>query len=133
MALTDVQKSYIRDNSGDDTLDNATVPAYEVSDTTLQAIYDDTAQGNGDLNKTVYYAILRRWGKAARMVGLSGEFGNAQHNQKFEQLERLLKLWGGITGLGGGTVTAGLLHLRLDYSYDDMVADAADSSESINS
>lgn len=120
MALTAAQLSYIRDNSGDDLPDNAGTPAYEVSDATIQAIYDDSTMGASDLDKTVVYVIRMRWGKAARYVSLSGEFGNAQHNQKFEQLERLLKYWEGVTGLGGvGILTTGILDLELDEPCPD--------------
>lgn len=123
MALTAAQISYIRDMSGDDTQDSSS--AYEVSDATLQAIYDDSAQGNSDLDKTVVYVLRRRVGKAARLFGKSGELGyTEQQQQKFENLKGLLADWEARLGMTGGILRAGLLYHHLDYTDDDADADA---------
>lgn len=127
MALSADQLSYIRDNSGDDTLDSA--GAYEVPDTTIQAIYDDDDTGDEDLNRTVFYVIRRRLGKAARLVSLSGEFGNAQHNQKFENLRKLLALWSSITGIEivtSGTLTMATISTGIDTPCPDGLPDCLD-------
>lgn len=96
--LTIPQYLYIRQNSGDNEV------THEVDDDAVQDIYDDTAQGNSNLNRTVYYVILRRYGLAAALVSVTTQQTgtSSASNQKFDQLERLLKLWGTITGIGGG-------------------------------
>lgn len=114
MTLTTAQKEYVRDNSGDD------LEPYEISDASIQAIYDDATQGNSDLDRVIVFVLRRRLGKAARMVSLSGEFGSAQHNQKYEQIERLIQRWEGMTGLGGsGILSAGVLNLGIDEPCPD--------------
>lgn len=122
MALTADERVYIRDMSGDDTADSD--GNYEVSDVALQTIYDDAAQGNSDLNRTVYFVIRRRLGKAARLVNKTGQYQNDMHRQKFENLKELLALWSDLTGLGKGTLTSGILAMRLDYNDDDLTTDA---------
>ena len=104
MALTADEISYIRQNSGD----NDTTP--EVSNATLQVIYDSTTEGMSSLDRTVYFVIRRRLGLAAALVATSTPDipSSVSANQKFEQLERLMKLWAGITGIvGGGGVVIG--------------------------
>lgn len=114
MALSAAQLEYIRDNAGDD------LTPYEVSDVSVQAIYDDATQGASDLNATVVFVLRRRLGKAARLVTLSGEFGSSQHNQKYEQIARLLKYWENYTGIGGGgRITMGTISLGIDQVSDE--------------
>lgn len=115
--LTTAQINYIRHNSGD-----SEVP-YEIDEDILQELYDDSDQGNSVLNDTVYYVILRRLGLAVAGVAISSpETGgmNTALNQKFEQLERLLKTWGDITGLGGQGLRAGVITLGIDEVADDV-------------
>jgi hypothetical protein len=102
MALSDsaANLAFIRDAIGDNKTDSAS--AYELSTATLDVIYADTTQGNSDLTRTIVWALRRRWGMAINAVGLSGEFGNAQHNQKQEQIKKLLDYWEGVAGMAGG-------------------------------
>jgi hypothetical protein len=102
MALSDspANLAYVRDAIGDHRTDNAS--AYDLSDATLDAIYADTAQGNGDLMRTVVWALRRRWARAINAVNLSGEFGNASHGDKQKQIKTLLDYWEGMAGMSGG-------------------------------
>lgn len=96
MALTTDEKAYIRDNSGD--------TESLISDATLQVIYDSSTQGNSDLDRTVYHVIRRLYARFAKLVATSTPDipSSVSANQKFEQYEGLLKLWGAITGIGSG-------------------------------
>lgn len=100
MALSTTEKAYIRDNTGDNESS-----AYKLSDATLQAIYDDATQGGSDLDKTVYYALRRLVGIYAREVDsvTSPQTGlSYAASQRFKNAQKLLELWGGITGIGVG-------------------------------
>lgn len=98
MALTATQLSYIRENTGD----NSTTP--KLTTASLQAIYDDANEGNGDLKHTVYYALVRLYALAVREFASvsSPVTGMAVARSPFSHYERLLKLWGDITGIGLG-------------------------------
>lgn len=111
----------VRQQSGD------TVVDYDVSDVQIDAIYVDTAQGNLNLWRTAYYVAVRRYGIAVNQVSLSGEFGNAQHNQQFDQLERLIKFLGGMSGLGFGGITLGVNTVHA-YRADSDQTEAPDYS-----
>jgi hypothetical protein len=110
MPLSDAEISYIRDNSGDDEV------TYKVSDATLQLIYNDTALGNTNLNRTVYYVILRLLGKAAKAVDKSNEVDSLSlsSSQWYDHLEKQLALWGSITGIG---VASMALTMTSTYTY----------------
>jgi hypothetical protein len=73
--------------------------------------------------------LRRRLGLAVRDVDLSGEFGNAQHDQKFQHLKDMLAYWEGRTGLGsgvgGGIIGSMLMGLHLDETEDDVEADVS--------
>lgn len=98
MALTAAEEAYIRENAGD----SGITP--KLADATLQAIYDDAEQGNSDLDRTVYFAIRRLYAIAVReFVSVSSPVtGMAVARSPFSHYERLLKLWGDITGIGLG-------------------------------
>ena len=90
----------MRDAIGDHKQDNAS--AYDLSDATLDAIYDDADQGSSDLTLTIVWALRRRWARAINAVNLSGEFGNASHGDKQKQIKTLLDYWEGVAGITGG-------------------------------
>lgn len=113
MTMTSAQLAYVRDCIGDDEA------AYRISDSSLNAIFDDTTQGNSNTDRTNVFALRRLLGKARRLVALSGEFGNAQHNQQFEQTERLLTYWEGRTGMHGGVLSSGVIDLVIDEECSD--------------
>ena len=120
MALITEEKAYIRDNSGD--------TESLISDSTLQVIYDSSTQGNSDLDRTVYHVIRRLYARFAKLVATSTPDipSSVSANQKFEQYERLLNLWAGITGLPGagdmvtGTLSVGVISLGIDTTEDDV-------------
>lgn len=107
MALSDTAAdlAYVRDNIGD-----TESSAYKLSNATLDAIYASSTQGNGSLNDTVYFALLRLVGIYSREVdsitspqtGLSYS-SSKRHDNTVKQFER----WGRITGRGGSGVTMG--------------------------
>lgn len=99
MSMTAAQILTIRRRVGDNNTDNATPPAYELSDTVLNAIYDDSTLGDSDIDRTTVWAIVERLGMAVNHVSSSGELSSKQHNQKYEQLERLLDKWLTLTGI----------------------------------
>lgn len=125
MALSTAQKAYVRDAIGDHRQDNATpTGAYDLADATLDAIYDDTTQGNSDLTRTIVWALRRRWARHINYVDLSGEFGNAQHSQKQEQIKKLLDYWEGVAGMAGGqTIGSTATHT---YRADSLQTEAPD-------
>lgn len=102
MALSAAELAYIRDNTGDN---SDVVSALKLSDATLQAIYDDAAQGNSDLDRTVYFTLRRLVGIYAREVDslTSPQTGfSYAASQRFNNVRKLLDIWGGITGLAVG-------------------------------
>lgn len=117
--LTSDQLDYIHGESGE------AGPDYEVSSATLQIIYDDPNLGSSDLSRTIYFALSRRVALASELVDKSNEVDNlsVRSSQKFDHLEKLLARWGGITGLGGAPLKAGVLSLHLDTTCDDILAD----------
>lgn len=101
--LSAAQLLIIRRRIGDHRQDNQTPSGmYDLSDTVIEAIFDDANMGNSDMLLTTVWCLRERWGMAINDVGLSGEFGNAQHNQKQEQIKTLLDYWEGMAGLSGG-------------------------------
>jgi hypothetical protein len=100
MALTAAQIAYIRSCIGNVKADSA--GAYEVTAANLQAIYDDTEQGNGDLNTTIVWALRWRWGMAINDTATYSDLGTNALNQKPAQIKKLLDYWEGVTGMAGG-------------------------------
>jgi len=121
--LTAPQILTIRRRIGDNKTDNSS--AYELSDATIEAIFDDATMGDSDMLKTTVWCLRERLGMAVNGVALSGELGNASHNQKFEQIERLLAFWEDRAGMTGGAISTGSLALRIDYTGADETADAS--------
>ena len=98
MPLSADQKAYIRDNAGD-----YQSADYEVSDATLQVIYDDTEQGNGSLNRTIVWLLRRLVGLTARHITKSDTEGRTEQlEQLHEHYKGLLAYWEGLTGMSGG-------------------------------
>jgi len=123
MALTTDELAYIRESSGD--TDTASP---DVSDAKIQWIYGNSAQGDGDLDKTVYYVIRRRLAKYATDVesATTPQTGTSYSASKYSQLRNLLDIWAGITGLPGsgglntGSLSTGVISLGLDTTEDDV-------------
>jgi len=112
--LTVAQLTEIRDGIGD------TCSPYDVSDVTLQALYDDAARANGSIDCVKAYALRSRYGATVNLVPISGELGNIQVNQKHTQIKALMDFWAGICGIGGaGGLTAGAIDLGLDEPCPD--------------
>ena len=106
--LTADQIASVRAGTGD------TISPYDVTDEQMQAIYDDASAANGDLNRLHVYMLRRRLGIAANLVALGGDGASTAYQQKFAQLQALLAYWQRLTGLDGGTLSAGTLALELD-------------------
>jgi hypothetical protein len=134
MAMTAAQKAFVRDATGDHRTDNASTPAYDLADATLDAIYDDATQGDSNLTRTIVWALRRRWARAINAVDLSGEFGNASHSQKQEQLKTLLDYWEGVAlseGVGDGLgIQSGGSAVTYTYRADSLQTEAPDYSSS---
>jgi hypothetical protein len=111
--LTATQMAYIRENAGD------AGTTLKLVDETLQVIYDDAEQGNGDLDRTVYFAIRRLYAIAVReFTSVSSPVtGMAVARSPFAHYERLLALWGNITGIDSalGRLSVGSIDYALDY------------------
>lgn len=134
MAMTAAQKAFVRDATGDHRTDNASTPAYDLADATLDAIYDDATQGDSNLTRTIVWALRRRWARAINAVDLSGEFGNASHSQKQEQLKKLLDYWEGVAlseGVADGLgIQTGGSAVTYTYRADSLQTEAPDYSSS---
>ena len=132
MAMTAGQKTFVRDATGDHRTDNASTPAYDLSDTVLDAIYDDATQGDSNLTRTIVWALRRRWARSINAVDLSGEFGGASHSQKQAQIKKLLDYWEGVAlsegvaeGLG---IQTGGSAVTYTYRADSLQTEQADYS-----
>lgn len=111
MALTANQLSYLRDMAGDD------CTPYDVSDDTLNDIYDDATQGASDINYTLVWMLRRIVGKKAKLVGQTNiETGNNQQlQQSYEHYKELLAYYERMYGLTSyGTLSVGVLSLGLN-------------------
>lgn len=107
MALSDTAAdlAYVRDNIGD-----TESSAYKLSNATLDAIYASSTQGNGSLNDTVYFALLRLVGIYSREVDsiTSPQTGLSYSSSKrYDNTVKQFERWGRITGRGGSGVTMG--------------------------
>lgn len=92
----------------------------DLTDAEIDAIYTDVDLGNSDLDRTTFYVVRERLGVAVNSTAISNPTGGITRNQKFEQLERLLKYWGGVAGLGGEDLSVGVLSLGIDSTCDDL-------------
>lgn len=95
MALTisSTDLSAIRRRTGD-----SSAP-YDLADTDIDAIYTSASEGNLSLDRTTFFVLRERLGIATNAVAISGTSGGITRNQKFDQIWRLFKYWGEITGL----------------------------------
>lgn len=134
MAMTAAQKTFVRDATGDHRTDNASTPAYDLSDTVLDAIYDDATQGASNLTRTIVWALRRRWARAINAVDLSGEVGGASHSQKQAQIKKLLDYWEGVAlseGVADGLgIQTGGSAVTYTYRADSLQTEQADYSSS---
>jgi hypothetical protein len=106
--LTPDQIAAARAQSGD------TVSPYDVTDTQMQAIFDDPAAAAGDPDRLIVFILRRRIGRAANLIAVGGDGLDAAYQQRFAQLRALLAYWESLTGLDGGRLTSGGIALRLD-------------------
>lgn len=95
-ALTTLQKSMCRADIGDMNL------PYDVDDSMLQSLFDDSTLANGSLTKLRVYALRQRRGIAVNATGVTNQYGGVSRNQKLEQIERLLTYWENFTGVSAG-------------------------------
>lgn len=105
MPLDPTQLAYVQRYAGTQ-LDSAT----------LDAIYDSALEGNSDVNYTVYYALLTRrnaaWDQIAQTTPNTGFTLQAQ--MKYDHLDKMLSDWGTRFGIGGQSLTAGVIDLDTD-------------------
>lgn len=102
----------------------------DISDVQVQAFYD-TAYGKSDDSETVealtvVYILRRLLGKSRKKIDQSSEMQtvNERRSQLFEHLQKLLKYWEGVAGIGGaGALTVGTLDLNIDYTEADLEAE----------
>lgn len=108
MAMTGAQRLTIRRRTS--------AASDELSDTVLDAIYDDTTQGNSDLDRTTYYALRELLGVLAPLVDKGGEVDSLSlsSSQRFDHVEKLLPLWAGFAGVG---VRGAALTTSSTYTY----------------
>jgi hypothetical protein len=105
--------------------DNSDEP--DLDDAAINAIYISTSLGQNDLNRTTYFAVLELYGLASVLVDKSSEVDNLslRHSQKFDHLEKLLKLYGDMTGLSASAgITAGVIDLNIDSTEDDLTSES---------
>jgi hypothetical protein len=103
--LTAAQLAIFRAQSGDT---NST----DVSDLQVQACYDAAVSDDA---LTMVYILRQRLGKAVDEITFTGgDGGTRQGNQKYEQIERLLKYWEQVAGVSGGALIIGRIDLDID-------------------
>lgn len=123
MALSTDEKTYIRQNNGD----NAATP--KLSDAVLQAIYDNPAEGNADLDRTVFFSIRRLYALAvAKFTNLTSPVTglSVARSPEFDNYQKLLNLWSDITGIPvRRALTADIAHV---YRADSLQTEAPDYS-----
>lgn len=93
---------------------------YDVDDIHMQELYENQADNDLDILKVLVLRI--RLGRAVNSISSGNETGTtASRNQKFEQLERLLKYWEARTGKESGesALTTGIMSPHVDASEDD--------------
>ena len=103
--LTISEKTYIRANTG-----SSDIP----DDTYLNYIHDN--QADGDLDTTVYYALLALRATTAVKVSKSNTATGDSHSrqQHFEHLDKMIVDWGIRTGASIPAVTTGTINLGID-------------------
>jgi hypothetical protein len=72
---------------------------YDLTDDDIDAIYASVSEGNLSLDRTTFFVLRERLGLATNAIAVSNPMGGMQRNQKFDQIWRLFKYWGEITGL----------------------------------
>lgn len=94
MAMTTAQRATVRRRTS--------ASATEMSDTELDAIYDDTTMGNSSLDYTTYYVLREMLGVVASAIDVSNQVDvmSIKSSQRFDHLLKLLDYWGIVTGLG---------------------------------
>lgn len=118
--LTPAQLTRIRQETGDTVQDND--GDYWVSNEDLEAIFDDSAQGAGDLDLTIYYTLRRLRGIFSRLYASTSDQSTEQKQQRYEHVREMLAEYEARVGLRGGSLTTGFIGLGLDYTEDDLIA-----------
>ena len=93
MAISTPDLATVRRRSGDKPTPQ------DLTDAEIGAIYDDTARGNSNLNRTIFYVLLERWGLATNAVDVTNPMGSITRNQKFSQIWKALQLYSTLTGI----------------------------------
>ena len=94
MAMTTAQRATVRRRTSATTT--------EISDAELDAIYDDTAQGNSSLDYTTFYVLRDLRGIVAGAVDVSNQVDemSIKSSQRWDHVEKLYLDWGMLLGLG---------------------------------
>ena len=100
------QLAQVRAQSGD------TTATYDVSDLEVQRLFTLAAD---DLDLTTVYVLRQRLGKAVDEIAVSSIDGmSRQGNQKYDQIERLLKYWEDKAGVAGSKLSCSTFDLNID-------------------
>lgn len=113
MAMTSSQLAYVKRYAGS-----------VLDDATLNAIFDSTIEGNSDVDRTVYYALLTRYTDAWNAINETNPVTGftIQEEAKFQHLKDLLNDWGMRVGISGGSITSGVLNLGIDSTCEDLTS-----------
>lgn len=123
MPLDATQTLIIRRRIGDNKTDQ------DLSDTVLDAIYDDTTLGNSDMNRTTVWALRERWGMAINDTDISQQLGASdRYSQKPEQIKELLDYWEALTGMGSSEVVTISVTATNTYRADSRQTEEPDYS-----
>jgi len=113
MTLSVTQYTRLRDLTGGRTTTN---DKDHLNDTELQAEYDDA----GSWDAAVVYVLRRRIGMTAVYVDKSMDLNSESLNQRYQNMEKLLKQAEARAGMAGGSLQAGVIDLNIDTDYDDL-------------
>ena len=122
MTLTASQYLYYRRLTG--------VNTGELTDTMIQESYDRAASLDDDANiikaLTVVDMLEQLQGIFLKVIDVRGEVESESRNVIFDRIREMLAYWQGQAGVNGiGSMSAGSLDLRIDYTEADMLAETS--------
>ena len=122
MTLTASQYLYYRRLTG--------VNTGELTDTMIQESYDRAAALDDDTNiikaLTVVDMLEQLQGIFLKVIDVRGEVESESRNVIFDRIREMLAYWQGQAGVNGiGSMSAGSLDLRIDYTEADMLAETS--------